>query len=449
MDPLMRMMGGLALGLVSPAIAQGGRGAQADREVEHDPSPSPATADTQERPGEGLLEDSGGVRSRLAASGLLITARYASESAYNIAGGDRKLLRETGQFDVSARFDLHRLAGIEGGRVQAAITYRRGRDLGADANLGVLQQVQEVYGRGQTWRLTQFWYEQSFAKGHVAIKVGRSNPGEDFAAFSCHFQNLSFCGSPPGNIVGDYWYNWPISQWSARVRVNLANGAFAQVGGYEVNPRNLRNRLFNWHFHGARGVLVPIELGWSGTSSRTGRVSAVRIGGWYSSADADDLLLDIDRQPRLLTGLDPLRRSSRYGVWVMGQHQLTGRAENGKSVTGLSVYVNLTQTDRRTAITDNQIAAGLFHKGLIPRLPGDVLGIGVARTNVNGRAVRGRMLPIGPGGLDAEYAAEVYYSLHPTKWLELRPNLQFVNQPGGQRNAPNVGIIGLKGAIIL
>ena len=57
------------------------------------------------------------------------------------------------------------------------MTYRRGKDLGAAANLGVLQQVQEVYGRGQTWRLTQFWYQQSFANGHADLKLGRLTQG--------------------------------------------------------------------------------------------------------------------------------------------------------------------------------------------------------------------------------------------------------------------------------
>lgn len=442
----------LPLSMSLPALAQDGAATPApspDTAVTGEPSPAPRTADTRSRPAPGLLGDIGGVRSRLADAGVSLTARYTSESAYNFNGGDRELVRETGQFDASAMADLDPLVGIKGGRMQATITYRRGRDLGADANLGVLQQVQEVYGRGQTWRLTQFWYEQDFADGKVSLKLGRDNPGQDFAAFSCHFQNLSFCGAPPGNVVGDYWYNWPVSQWTARLKVKLGQGGFAQVGAYDVNPRNLHNQLFNWHVHGATGVLVPVEAGWSGTSSRTGRISAIRVGGWYSTADANDVLLDVNRQPRLLTGLEPLQRSSRYGVWFVAQHQLTGRAEDGKAVSGLSVYLNVTQADRRTSTTDNQIAAGLFYKGLVPALPEDVLGIGIARTNVNARAARAGLLPSGPGGLDAEYAGEIFYSLHPFDWLDLRPNLQLVNQPGGRKHVPNVAILGLKAAVTL
>ena len=229
-----------------------------------DPSPSPQTADTQNRPAPGLLDDLGGVRPWLRERGVAFTARYGSESAYNAGGGARHLYRETGQFDTGITADMGALAGLAGGTFQSTVTWRRGHDLGAAAGLGVLQQVQEVYGRGQTWRLTQFWYEQE--AGRFRLKLGRSSPGEDFEGFSCHFENLSFCGSQPGNIVGDYWYNWPVSQWSARLRYD-AGSLFAQVGAYEVNPRNLRKELFAWYLHGATGVLLPVEIGREGTSA--------------------------------------------------------------------------------------------------------------------------------------------------------------------------------------
>ena len=161
------------------------------------------------------------------------------------------------------------------------------------------------------------------------------------------------------------------------------------------------------------------------------------------------MLLDRDRRPIVLTGVAPLRRSGRYGVYFTMQQQLTGTSKDGKSLTGLGVFLNVTQTDRKTSVTDNQVSAGLFYKGLVPALPGDVLGVAVARTNVNGRAARADALVPGTPVRDAEYTAEVYYSLHPIDWLELRPNVQWVHQPGGVRDAPDVGVVGLKAALTL
>ena len=44
----------------------------------------------------------------------------------------------------------------------------------------------------------------------------------------------------------------------------------------------------------------------------------------------------------------------------------------------------------------------------------------------------------------SEYVAELFYSVHVTRWLDLRPNVQYVVQPGGiARNANDV-IVGLR-----
>jgi porin len=412
-----------------------------------DTSPSALIGDTQSAPPPGLIGDWQAIRTRLGQRGIGVTARYASESGYNFAGGDRKLFRETGQFDAGVLLDLDKLVGLTGGAFQATVTWRRGRNLTADAGIDSLQQVQEVYGRGQTVRVTQLWYEQRIGPS-VEIKLGRTNPGEDFAVFSCHFMNLSFCGAQPGNLVGDYWQNWPVGQWGARVRVSLPQDMYVQGGVYEINPRNLDNSFFIARFRGATGALIPVELGWT-RGGDDGHVGSYKVGGWLGTADGDDVLFDRNRNASIVTGLDPLEHTSRYGVYAMMQQQLTGTSKDGKSLTGLSMFANVTQADRATSVTDNQIALGLFYKGLVPAVPGDVLGFGVARTNVNGRAAMADRLVPGTAVRHAEYAAEVYYSIHPADWLELRPNLQYIRHPGGIRQADDVGVLGMKAAITL
>ena len=113
--------------------------------------------------------------------------------------------------------------------------------------------------------LTQLWYDQNYFDGALDWKVGRLTVGEDFASFDCDFMNLTFCGSQPGNIVGDYWYNWPVSQWATRLKVNLPAATYAQVGVYQQNngflessttptsrttPRAPRGRSSRWNSAG-------------------------------------------------------------------------------------------------------------------------------------------------------------------------------------------------------
>src|SRR4051812_44224128 len=194
---------------------------------------APALAD--EPPGGTLTGDWGGLRSRLRQAGLELSVEWTTETAYNARGGDRELVRYTDQWAFQAMLDLDRLAGLHGANVQVTFTDRNGQLLDPDARLGTLQQTQEVYGRGQTWRLTQLWYDQTYLNGLLDWKVGRMTVGEDFATFDCYFQNLTFCGAQPGNIVGDYWYNWPVSQGATRLKLNLPAATYAQVGVYQQN----------------------------------------------------------------------------------------------------------------------------------------------------------------------------------------------------------------------
>jgi porin len=397
--------------------------------------------DTRARADRGAAADWLGLKPILADAGIRLASRYVSETAWNATGGKRRDLTETGEFDIGAELDMQRIVGTDGS-FQATVTYRRGALLDRSAGLGTLQEVQEIFGRGHAWRLTQFWYEQRFLQGAVALKVGRTSPGEDFAAFSCSFQNLSFCGSQPGNLVTDYWYNWPVSQWGSRLRANYG-GAYLQIAVYEENPRNLDNRFVLGRFSGGTGVLIPLELGLTRGADGGGPVGSYKLGGWVSTANAADVLLDVNRQPIARTGLPALRHASAHGFWINLQQQLTGHSIGGRSVSGLSVFANITMADRDTSRIDNQIAVGLFAQGIVPSMTGDELGLALARTHVNGRFARAEQFA-GRAGRGSEYAVELFYGFHPLSWLDLRPNVQWIHHAGGDRYAAEVGVAGMK-----
>jgi len=403
----------------------------------------------QPPPSYGLTGDWGGFRTKLHDDGVDISAGYTGELGWNFAGGEKHDVTETGQFALGVTLDAERLAGIKGGTFQATGTYRHGHNLSQRAGLGTLQQVQEIYGRGQTFRITQLWYEQKFADGAVALKAGRDGVGSDFSSFSCYFMNLTFCGSQPGNLVGDYWYNWPVSQWMARLKVTHGD-LYAQAAVYQVNTRNLDKKFFNFDFKGGSGVLVPFEIGWSPLLGSKQLVGSYKVGAWYSNVNAADLFFDVNHQPRVLTGLEPLEHNSRYGVWINAWQQIMGRSENGKPVSGVGLFLNATQADKKTSFTDNQVALGIFWKPPFKSLPNDVLAFAVGRTHVNSRVKRAELLdPAHPEPQSSEYAAELYYSAHPFNWLEARPNVQYIHNPGGRKDAHDVGVLGLKFGVTL
>ncbi|MEZ2132345.1 MULTISPECIES: carbohydrate porin [unclassified Sinorhizobium] len=391
---------------------------------------------TSAAPPAWLLGDWNGERTRLQEMGIDFQFGYTSEIASNPAGGIDHKTRYTDQYTAGVTFDLDRLLDVPAAQFQVTLTQRLGRNLSEDAELGTLQQVQEVFGRGQTIRLTEFWFDQKYADGLIDWKIGRMPFGGDFASFACDFQNLTFCGANPGNLVGDYIFNWPISQWATRVKVALGGFGYVQAGVYDANPKYLGvdDQVLPVFFSGSTGALIPVELAWLPKFGDEELPGSYKIGGWYDTSTADDVVSDVNGDLFALTGLPPLRHRGRYGAYINFQQQVT---------SNLSLFLNAVVADNRTANTDRQIAAGFIYTGPFSARPNDDIGFAVGTTHVNDRvadaqASQGRPRP------DSEYAFELYYTYRPTPGLLFRPNIQYVLDPGGISENKDVVVLGLK-----
>lgn len=401
----------------------------------------------------GLTGDWGGWRHKLADDGVIFKLGWVSELAHNAQGGTSSATRYTDQWALGATFDLDRLASVSNAKVQLSISERNGRELDADQNIGTpggtLQQVQEVWGRNQTFRLTELWYGQTYFDDLLDVRLGRMGVGADFAAFGCDFMNLTFCGSQPGNIVGGYWYNWPVSQWAARVKVNAGQAGYAQVGAYELNS-NYSTRRYAFNLDeppGTTGALIPVEFGWLPKVGPAALPGSYKLGFWYNTSNGSDVVNDINGNSAALTGLQSESRQGHFGAYINFQQFLIN--PSALDPTALSLFLNVSLADRMTSTTDRQISFGAVYGGFIPFRPRDDIMIGLGQTHVNDRITRNEELldQIDPGSTlvqTSEYVAEFDYTARLTSWLTTRPNVQYINQPGGVAKAHNAVILGLK-----
>jgi porin len=394
-----------------------------------------------------IAVDWNGLRDELRDLGLDIRFGYTSETATNVQGGDQIGVTYDDQLTFSFKFDLQKLFNVQQATFQMTFTDRNGQNLSSVENLHSLQQVQEIYGRGQTWLITQFWYDQKYLDGKLDWKVGRLTEGEDFAAFSCDFMNLTFCGAQPGNLVGNYWYNWPISQWGTRLKFNIASFGYIQVGAFEVNPNYLL-QAYAFDFGNppnATGALLPIEIGWLPTFG-AGLDGSYKFGAWYNTSKGSDVFENTAGLPLVLDGGTPLERHGAYGEYINFIQRLTGSAGSGR---GVSVFLNATAADRRTSVLDKQVNLGLFDTGPFGSRPADKLGVALGGTHVNSRVAAGERLQNAVGlehvpVQSSEYVAEIFYGAAIAPWIELRPNVQYVRHPGGTSEYTDDVIVGLK-----
>ncbi|OPD76975.1 porin, partial [Pseudomonas aeruginosa] len=146
-------------------------------------------------------------------------------------------------------------------------------------------------------------------------------------------------------------------------------------------------------------------------------------------------------------------RGSKHGWWVVAQQQVT--SHNGDASRGLSLFANLTVHDKATNVVDNYQQLGVVYKGPFDARPKDDIGLGIARIHVNDDVKKRQRLVNQVNGIDdydnplyqplqdTEYNAELYYGVHVTDWLTVRPNLQYIKQPGGVDEVDNALVAGI------
>lgn len=409
--------------------------------------------------GKYMTGDWGGLRTDLKNKGYDFTLEYGSMVTSNISGGynRNKTVRYSDQYIVGADFNLEKILGIQDGEFKMSLIDRNGRDLTVDRiqdprapTIG--STVNSNYGRGQTWHATQFWYRQSWWNKALDIKLGLMPVGEDFDNNGCYFQNLALCGSLAGHGSG-VWYNTPVGQWGTRVRYNMTSQVYLQAGAFMYNPSYAtRNGSFQLDNTGRTGSMYLAELGFTPEFGQNKLPGTWKIGVWRNTADANDVLKDSEGNDYVLSKHAPRIHDGRYGGWLYMQQQVT--TQGGDRQRGLSLFWHLAFNDRDTATMDYQTQLGAVYKGLFGKRPQDFIGLGLSKMHVNSKvAERARLLNEKKGIDDAdnpawtpvrsaEYAAELHYSLGLTPWFTLRPNVQLLIHPGGDKEIKNAWVLG-------
>ncbi|WP_447798513.1 carbohydrate porin [Pseudomonas moraviensis] len=406
-----------------------------------------------------MTGDWGGERTKLIEQGIDIKADYVGEMGANLHGGydDDKTGRYSDQFGLGVALDLQKLWGWDNTQAKIQLTNRNGYNISndrvGDPRAGTLSSSQEVYGRGHMVRLTQLWIQHQFFDNKLDVKAGYFGEGEDFNTFPCDFQNLAFCGSQVGNWATNIWYNWPVSQAAIRVKYNINDELYAQIGAYNQNPSQLEHgNGFKLSGSGTKGTVLPVELVWSPkVNSLPGEY---RVGYYKSTADANDVREDVNGFDAATTGDEYKSHSSKHGYWFVAQQQLT--SHNGDATRGLNIAANATFHDKDTNFIDNYQSVMFVYKGPFDARPKDDIGIGAARIHVNKDVKRNAELLNASNGVsdydnaafspirETEYNYELNYGFHVTNWLTVRPNLQYITHPGGVDEVDNALVAGLK-----
>ena len=388
--------------------------------------------------GQYMLGDWNGKRTELAQQGVKFEANIAADVAYLAEGGRHEDHAATvaSQLWLGTALDMEKLAGWDGVTVRAVLTARQGQSTTVDdlqdRTAPHMANVQANFGRGnQKSRLSELSIEKKFKDQGLSIKAGRLGLGMDFNVMACDFQSTAFCAAQMGKWQGGMWMNTPVSQWGARVKQQLNAEWAVQAGVYEFNPENaLERHGWNLDTDNADGVTIPVEVIWTPKALVNGLSGSYRLGAMYNTAN------ELKNQKDIANPTDAQNRT--FGGWLAVEQQLTSTGEGKR---GLHSFANFTWHDRVTNKVDNSQQVGLKYIGLADNLPNDMIGLGVNRVHVNDRLSQTTY------DASAEYNIELNYSHNPSKWSMLRPNLQYVINPGSTNRVDNALVLGLSSKV--
>lgn len=399
-----------------------------------------------------LTGDWGGARTRLQGRGINLRADFVTESAANPIGGKRQAIRYTQQVDFGADLDLNRLVGLSHGTVQITFTDRAGRSLSADA-IGNQFAVQELYGAGQNFRLSELNYQQDLFAQKVTLEFGWAPVGDDFATLPilCDFQNVVACGHANAMAVNSGAHNFPTGEWGAHIKVRPVPQFYVATGLYQVNPNEDDSANgFDLSFH-STGAFFPVELGWMTGRGSGGLPGTYKIGAYYNSSHTPDVLTDLNGFSAGLTGAPFAIRNGRWGAYAIADQMVYRPGPDSKR--GLRLGGLAGMGDRETAKYGYFLAGGGVYQGTFPGRDNDFVSFAVAYVRTNPRLTtfqedRDTVAPGSVGVQRFESIVEVDYSVQLAPWFAIRPNLQYVIDPGGTGKISNAFVIGLYTSVI-
>ena len=393
-----------------------------------------------------LTGDWGGTRTQLQNEGITLRAHWTTESAGNISGGHFQTARYTQQLDFGADFDLDKLWGVPGAKIQFTVTQRDGRSLTNDA-VGNLFSTQELYGAGQNFRLAELNYQQDLLDHKLFIELGWSPLGDDFARLPafCNFQNGIICGHANAMTTNSGAHNFPTAQWGGHVKWRPTSGFYVTGGIYKNNP-NAGNHDEGWNLSfKSVGVMVPVEVGWS-TRPDNPLPGDFKLGAYYNSAGTPDLLTDVNGRSAGLTGAAFEHHDGRSGGYFIMDKMVY--REGPASNRGLTLGAMGGIGDAATAKFRDFWMVGGHYQGTFPGRDNDVISFMVGSAQINPRLThyqRDRD-SVTPGALPIqtrETVLEVDYGTKIAPWLALRPNLQYIIRPNGTGKIPDACVIGM------
>jgi porin len=329
-----------------------------------------------------------------------------ADPSTNMSGGTRRGATIRVPFQAAFDVDAERLFGWRGGRLHAGVQALEGRNA-TDELVGDLQGFNNV-DSNRFRQLSELWLEQRLFGDRLRVKVGKADANADFARVEASGEFLNSSAGYSPTIQGFPSYPDPAMSVSALASPArwLALGAGLFDGAtHEGCHGRTGNRGLSTFLGAPSASFVVGEIGVR--HALRGRAGRVSLGAWKHTGSFERF-----------EGGTQRGTSGLYAVVEQRVHQ-----EPVDESQGLSVFVQLGSADARVAEIDQHLALGLSASGPLPGRDRDVVGLMLTSVTLSAHCAT-------PGRSRRESVIELFYGLALRPWLVLKPDLQYILNPG-------------------
>lgn len=342
----------------------------------------------------------------LADRGIEAGATFTADLSKNISGGASPAGTLRHLLDFSITFDLEPLAGIEGGVFYAGFQTQEGQD--GSVETGDLQAYSNIDADDFT-ALYEIWYEQRLFDGRARVKAGKVDANADFAFVD---NGSEFIHSSPGFSPTLFVLpTYPDPAFGVLGFVGEGGGLYAGAGLFdgalqEGVPTGTRGP--STLFGAPADLFLIAEAGhaWGGDAGALpGRLAG---GVWHHTGS--------------FTRFSGGAESGASGFFAVFDQTLY--TEPGDSGQGIGLFAQYGWADPDLSPVEHHLGLGAQWVGPLPGRDDDIIGLMISAA----------VLSDEPGaGLtdEAETAVELFYKVQLGDHLSLKPDLQYIANPGG------------------
>lgn len=387
-----------------------------------------------------LTGDWNGKRTTLFEEGITFASSYVNDILGNVSGGEARGAAEAGSFGMIMSVDLGKCSHFEGLRFVVSAVFREGSNL-SHKKIGNQFTVAQTYG-GETYRLNEFYLEQTLLDSALIIKGGRLDDGRDFLQSDLYYQFVSsaFNGTPAAMFYNGPFTDEPFATWGFVLQYTFWKRIVAKIGIYNANADVEKNRYhgLNWSFHSTDGALLISEwaLQTNQADGDSGYPGNYSVGAYYYTGTEKE---------KFLGGMV----HGNYGYYFLLDQMIIRFGEVG-SARGVTPFLALLFAPKDRNIMPFFLSTGLVCLGPFSARPDDSINLGFAygkySTEMRKAQQQAKNLkllgPFGDKPQNFEAVIELNYWFKVNQWLTITPDVQYIINPSGFGTIPNALVIG-------